>query len=52
MLSMGGNKYLHVEFLNINTLLVTYQIKNLDIHKLSIEFWYQSSYYYLLSNKN
>jgi hypothetical protein len=39
MLSMDENKYLHVGFLNINTLLVTHQVKNLDIHKLLIGFW-------------
>jgi len=38
MISMDDNKHLCVEFLDIHTLVVSHQVKNIDIHKLLIEF--------------
>ena len=48
---MDGNGYLHVGFLDIHILSIIHRIKNLDIHKLSIEFQVFTIIYYSIKNK-
>jgi hypothetical protein len=44
MLNKNGNKYPRVRFIDTHTLSVTYWLKNLNIHRLSIEFRYLYDY--------
>jgi hypothetical protein len=37
-----------VGFLDIHILFVIYRVKNLNIYKLSIEFWYSMNIHYIL----
>jgi hypothetical protein len=41
---MEGNRYQQVEFLDIYNFLIIYRVKNLNIHKLFIEFQVSNKY--------